>query len=125
MLVGGATIIIIFAIVITAAVQGTSGQAFSKIITVGPVWTTDAWSCISTSDFIIHATLRSNGPGNQIAIDISDKGTQSLYTLESGQLETFSIGSPPGAITITRTGPITGFITMQTASNADAKCIPM
>jgi len=36
MLVGAATVIIVFAIVITAAVQGPQEKAFSQIITVEP-----------------------------------------------------------------------------------------
>jgi len=125
MLIGGATVIIVFAIVITAAVQGQSGQAFSQIITVGPVWSTDAWSCTSDADFMIHAALRSGVPGNQISISMPTIGTQSLITLESGKLEAFSIGSPAGTIKITRTGITTGFITLQTTSDATASCRPV
>jgi len=112
MLVGGATVIIVFAIVITAAVQGPSGEAFSQIITVGPLWSTDAWSCTSDADFMIHGALRASVPGNQISISMPRIGTQSLYTLDSEKLETFSIGSPAGTIIITRTGVVTGFITL-------------
>ena len=39
LLVSVSTAIIIFAIVITATVQGPPEKAFSQVITVGPVWT--------------------------------------------------------------------------------------
>jgi len=125
MLIGASTIIIIFAIAISGVLQGTSSQSFSQIITVGPVWSTDVWSCTSSDNFVVHGALRSPGPGNQIAIDITGAGTQSLYTLEPGQIETFSVGSSSGTIKITRTGPITGFLTMQTISGATAGCTPI
>jgi len=125
LLVGGATVIIVFAIVITATVQGQSGQAFSQVITAGPIWSTDAWSCTSDADFMIHGALRANGPTNQISISMPTMGTQSLYALDQQKLETFSIGSPGGTVIITRTGQITGFITLQTASDATASCMPV
>lgn len=121
-LVGASTVIIIFAIVISAIVLSSSAQASSQIITVGPIWTTDAWTCTSDADFMIYATLRSPNVGSQISINISSSGTQSLYTLDQGKLETFSVGGPPGSSTITRTGTVTGFITMQTISGATASC---
>ena len=74
-------------------------------------------------DFMIYGSLRALGDGNQIAIAITGIGTQSLYELDSGQLETFSVGaSADNTIVITRTGTITGFITMQTTSDASAGC---
>jgi len=121
-LVGASTIIIIFAIVITAAVQGPPGTTFSQVITVGPVWNTDTWSCTSDANFMIYGTFRALGDDAQIAISILGVGSQSLYELDSGQLETFSVGSAPGTITVTRTGIITGFITLQTTSDATASC---
>ncbi len=121
-LVGASTVILIFVIVITAAVQGSSSQTFSQIILVGPLWTTDAWTCTSDADFMIYGTLRTPDVGSQISINISSGGTQSLFTLDQGKLETFSVGSPPGTVIITRTGTVTGFITMQTTSIATASC---
>jgi len=122
-LVAASTVIIIFAIAIAAAVQGSPGNSFSQVITVGPIWNTDSWTCTSDNDFMIYGSLRALGDGNQIAIAITGSGTQSFYELDSGQLETFSVGSPAGgAIVITRTGTITGFITMQTTSDASASC---
>ena len=123
LLAAAAVVIILFAIAITAVVQGSPSPTFSQIITVGPVWNSDVWSCTSDADFIVHGTLRGIGENPQLTISISDVGTQSLYTLESGKMETFSIGSDAGdTITLTRTGTITGFITMQTTSDATAAC---
>ena len=123
MLVGGAVVIIVFAIAIAAVLQGSSASSFSQVVTVGPVWNGDVWSCTSNSDFMIHAVLRSTGE-SQLAINIPDLGTQSLYTLEPGQMETFSIGAKAdNTITITRTETITGFITLQTASDTNAGCV--
>ena len=120
-------IIIIFAIVITASVQSQTPKkeaSFSKIITVGPVWTSDTWACTSDKDFVVHGALRGLN-GSQLEISISDLGTQSLYTLDAGKLETFSIGAAGGhAMSITRTiAPITGWLTLQTESDANASCI--
>jgi len=122
-LVGASTIIIIFAVVITAAVQGSPENKFFQVITVGPVWNSDAWSCTSDEDFMIHGTLRSLGQGNTLKLGITAAGTQSLYELDPNQLETFSIGVPADqTIVITRTGIVTGFITMQTGTDAKASC---
>ena len=89
---------------------------------VGPVWDGDSWTCVSNSDFMVHGTLR--GIGNaQLTISIQDIGTQSLYTFNTGEMETFSIGSTAGKnVIITRTGTVTGFITLQTAADATASC---
>jgi len=123
LLVGAATVIIVFAIVITAVVQGTPEKAFSQIITVGPVWSTDTWVCTSDANFMVHAALRGLA-GNQISINVSGIGTQSLYTLEATQMAPFSIGADADrSIIITRTGTVSGFITLQTTSDAFASCI--
>ena len=119
-LIGGIAAILI-------AIGATVGEekSFSQVFTVGPVWATDSWLCTSNEDYIIHGTLRGLA-GSQIEIDVSDVGTQSLYTLEPGQLESFSIGATgEQQITITRTGTVTGFITMQTVSGAEANCISL
>ena len=120
-------VIIIFAIIITASVQSQTQKeeaSFSKIITVGPVWSSDNWACTSDKDFIVHGVLRGLN-GSQLEISISDLGTQSLYTPDPGKLETFSVGAPGGhTISITRTiAPITGWLTLQTESDANANCI--
>jgi len=122
-LVGGATAIILFAIAISASLQGPDTEPFSKLITVGPVWgDSDSWTCVSDSDFMVHGTLR--GLGNaQLTISIQDVGTQSLYIINTGEMEAFSVGSTAGKkVIITRTGTVTGFITLQTAADATASC---
>ncbi len=118
-----AVVIIVIAIAVTAAVQGTPEKAFSQIITVGPVWPTDTWTCTSDANFLIHATLRGAETTPQIKISVQGSGTQSLYTLNVGELESFSVGSPAEkSIIIERTGTVTGFITLQTTSDATASC---
>jgi len=121
-LVASSTIIIIITIAITATVSAQTNQTFSQIITVGPVWSSDAWTCTSDADFIIHGTLRGID-NSQIEIQIEGVGTQSLYTLNPGELESFSIGSTSNhVVNITRTGTVTGFLTLQTMSGAEASC---
>jgi len=122
--IAAAVVIIVIAIGIASAVQGTPDKAMSQIITVGPVWNTDAWECISDADFVVHATLRGIGDSPQIEINVQDHGSQSFYSLNIGESETFSVGNQADkTITITRTGTITGFITLQTTSDAQASCI--
>jgi len=116
-------VIIVIAIGISAAMQGTPEKPFSQIITVGPVWATDTWQCTSDDNFMVHTTLRGIGTTPQLQITVSGSGTQSFYDLNVGQLESFSVGSPAdGIIIITRTGTVTGFITLQTTSDANASC---
>jgi len=121
-LVGSATVIILFGIAISATLQGPDTEPFSKVITVGPVWVSDSWNCVSDSDFMVHGALR--GLGNaQLTISIQDAGTQSLYIINTGEMETFSVGNTAGnSVIITRTGTVTGFITLQTAGDATARC---
>lgn len=121
--IAGAVVVIIFAVAITAVIQGPSEKAFSQIITVGPVWQSDTWICTSDANFLVHGTLRSL-QGATLSISISDLGTQSLYSLNAGQIETFSVGSTAGhTMTITGTGAtVTGWITLQTTSDATASC---
>lgn len=84
--------------------QGPAEKPLSQIITVGPVWNSNSWSCTSDADFMVYGTLRSLR-GATLSISISDLGTQSLYSLNAGQIETFSVGSPAGhTMTITGTG---------------------
>ena len=123
-----AVIVVIFAIVITATYQtqvilsDMPEKPFSKIITVGPVWEKTIWSCTSDKDFIVHGTLRGL-QGAQIAINISDLGTQSLYSFDPERMESFSVGSPAGHnMIITRTGTVSGWLTLQTISDATASC---
>ncbi|MCH8860718.1 MAG: hypothetical protein IH843_06250, partial [Thaumarchaeota archaeon] len=95
----------------------------SQIITVGPVWSTNTWTCISDANFLIHGTLRGTGTLPQIKISVQDSGTQSFYTLNPNELQSFSVGSlAEKSITIERTGTVTGFVTLQTTSDATASC---
>jgi len=120
-----AVVIIVIAIAITAAVQGTPEKPFSQVITVGPVWNTDAWECTSDQNFMLYGTLRGIETNPQIQISVSSSGTQSFYNLNIGEMESFSVGGPADdIITITRSGAVTGFITLQTSSDATASCTP-
>jgi len=121
--IAAAVIIIVFAIAIASAVQGTPDKAMSQIITAGPVWNADSWVCTSDADFIVHATLRGIGESPLIQIEIEDHGSQSFYSLNTAESETFSIGNQADkTITITRTGTVTGYLTLQTTSDAIAGC---
>lgn len=121
-LIAGSVIVIIFTVVIVAVLQESVDPEFSQIITVGPVWKGHVWTCTSSSDFLIHSVLRGLGD-SEIAIYVSGSGTQSLYSLSPGEMESFSIGGPADhTIKITRTGSVSGFITLQTAPDAEAKC---
>jgi len=123
--IAAAVVIIVIAIGIAAAVQGTTAQPMSQIITVGPVWSTDAWTCTSDSDFVVHAVLRGLGtdPLPQIKILVGGHGTQSFYSMANSESVSFSVGNQADkAIIITRTGTVTGFLTLQTTSDAIASC---
>ena len=114
--------VIISTIVIVDISRGPTEKTLSKIVTVGPLWPSNSWSCTSDADFIVHGVLRGL-QGAQIEIAISGLGSQSLYTFDAGKMESFSVGSPAGHVmSITRTGTVTGWITLQTASGATANC---
>ena len=126
-----AVAVIIFAIVISISYQtqillseNSNTPSFSQVITVGPVWKTTSWTCTSDKDFIVHGILRGIG-SSQFSINVSEQGTQSLYTLlYDGQPESFSVGNKANQdITITRVGFVSGFLTLQTSSDAKASCI--
>jgi hypothetical protein len=124
--IAAAVVIIVISIGIASAVQGIPDKPMSQIITVGPVWNTDAWACTSDADFVVHAALRGIGadPLPLIAISVQDHGTQSLYSMDNSESVAFSVGNQADkTITITRTGTVTGFLTLQTTSNAQASCI--
>jgi hypothetical protein len=121
-LIIGITGIILVAIIVPFALLNPDSKSFSKVITVGPVWESDSWICVSDSDFMIYGTLRGLG-NSQLEIFIENVGTQSLFALNPGEMETFSVGSMAGYdIIITRTGTVTGFITLQTSADATASC---
>jgi len=118
----GIIVIILLAILIPATFLTLNDESFSKMITVGPLWESDSWTCVSDSDFMVYGTLRGL-ENSQLEIFIENVGTQSLYSLNPGEMETFSLGSTAGnEIIITRTGTITGFITLQTSADATASC---
>ena len=124
LLISAATIVIVFAIVITAVVQGAPDIPFSQVITAGPVWPADAWICTSTADFIVHNTLIAYGDGGTIQIFVSGLGTQPNFKLEPLVMQSFSVGGPGGSSVIIQrnSGVVTGFLTMQTTSDAVASC---
>jgi len=115
-------VLIILLVIIIPVILLTNTEPFSQIITVGPIWESNSWICVSDSDFIVHGTLRGL-ENSQLEIFIENVGTQSLYTINPGEMETFSIGSSAGNdVIITRTGTVTGFITLQTSADATASC---
>ena len=123
MLVAGAVIIVIFAIVIVAIVQDNQEKPSEEIVTVGPVWNGPTWTCTSDSDYIVYGTLRSPQIA-QLAISISGLGSQSFYTLDPGKMESFTVGSPSNhTMTIAATGTISGWFTLQTSHGAKASCM--
>jgi len=122
--VSAATLIIIFTIVITAAVQGENEKSFSQISTAGPVWKSNAWICTSDAEFMVHAALIAYEEPNRLTITISSRGSQPDFQLGLLELESFSVGAKSGdIITITRSGIISGYITLQTLSGATAGCV--
>ena len=124
--IAAAVVIIVIAIAVSAVVQGSPANTMSQIITVGPVWSTDAWRCTSDADFVVDAMVRGIGadPLPQIAVSVSSHGTQSFYSMDNSESVSFSVGNQADkTITITRTGSVTGFLTLQTTSDAQASCI--
>jgi len=121
-MLGGIAVILI---AIGASSASEEEKSFSQILSVGPIWTTDSWLCTSDEDFMVYGAIRGLA-GSLLEIDISEIGIQSLYVLEAGQLESFSVGAPGGQqILITKTGIASGFITIQTISGAEANCVPV
>jgi len=129
-LVSAATIVIIFAIVITATVQNSTVQgttdekAFSQVITAGPVWPTNGWVCTSDADYVVDAILVSYGnTPSYLEIQISGQGGQPDFEFTPFKMETFSVGGPARSfMTISSIGEISGYLTLQTLSNANASC---
>ncbi len=124
-LVATSTIIIIFAIAIATGVQSPTEKSFSQVITVGPVWTTNSWVCTSTSEYIVHGVLISYGNSTStLSIAISGIGNQPDFEFTPLKMESFSLGAPAGSsMTISSFGTITGYLTLQTMSDAEAICI--
>ena len=124
-LVGAAVIIIVFAIVITAAAQGTPETPFSQIITVGPVWHSGTWICTSTEEFMVHGVLIAYEASSGLEINVSGVGNQPDFIFQLREMKTFSLGgTADSSIRFTTTsGSITGFLTLQTSSDATADCV--
>jgi len=115
-------VMIILLVIMIPVILLTNTEPFSQIITVGPIWESDSWICVSDSDFMVHGALRGL-ENSQLEIFIENVGTQSLYSLNPSEMETFSVGSSAGnEVIITRTGTVTGFITLQTSTDATASC---
>ncbi len=118
----GSTAIIIAAVAIITSVSDSSNDDFSQILTIGPVWNDSGWRCTSDKDFVVHATIRGLRD-SQLAIRVSNLGTQSLYDFSPGEFESFTVGANGGeAITLIRTGVVSGWVTLQTTSDAMASC---
>ena len=115
-------VVIVFAIAITAQLQGRPEKPFSQILTYGPVWDGTKWTCVSDKDFLIHGTIR--GLNNaMVAITIQGVGTQSLYSLDFGKMQSFTVGSSAAhAMIIERNNTVSGWFTLQTESDAKASC---
>jgi len=124
-LVSAATVIIIFAIVITAAVQGPP-ETFSQVIIVGPVWPSNVWTCTSDANYMVNAVLNTYGnTTSYLTITVSGQGSQPDFAFTPLKMETFSVGGPADStMTISSIGIITGYITLQTMSDAVASCRP-
>jgi len=123
--IAAAVVIIVIAIGVSAAVQDSTDKSMSQVLTVGPIWNTDAWSCTSDADFVVHAVLRGIGvnPLPELKILVEGQGTQSLFSMENSQANTFTVGNVADkAIVITKTGLVTGFLTLQTSADAIASC---
>jgi len=121
--VSAATVIIVFTIVITASIQSSTLSTFSQVITVGPVWTGVGWICTSDADYMLHATLIAYSEDNELTIIHTARGSQPDFELTPLEMQSFSIGGrADSSITISRSGTITGYITLQTTSGATASC---
>ena len=100
--IAAAVVIIVIAIGIAAAVQGTTDRPMSQIVTVGPVWPTDAWKCTSDSDFVVHAAIRGLGPDPVPMIEIfvaglwvgTDGSAIKIWTITGHETEQLFQGHP-------------------------------
>ena len=123
--VGVAIILVAIGVSTTLQLQPQPKSDLLQVISVGPIWNTNSWTCTSDSDFVVNGALRGL-TGSLLEINISNVGAQSLFSLDEGKLESFTVGAEGGNyITITRTGILTGFLTMQTESDALASCEPI
>ena|SRR5579864_3988549 len=121
-LIASVLIVAVFTIVTTSLLQPKS-ESFSQILTFGPLWNNgNTWTCTSDASYLVHGALRGI-QNSQIAISIPNMGTQSLYQLDDSHLQSFTVGGMAGhSLIITKTGAVTGWITLQTMSGAKANC---
>jgi hypothetical protein len=121
-LIASVLIIAGFAIVTSALLQPKS-ESFSQILTFGPLWNNgNNWTCTSDASYLVHGALRGL-LNSQIAISMPSMGSQSLYQLDAEHLQSFTVGGQAGhSVIITKTGTVTGWITLQTMSGAKANC---
>jgi len=114
--------IVVLAIVITSLLQ-PKPESFSQILTFGPLWNNgNNWTCTSDAGYLIHGALR-GVQNSKVAISMPGIGTQSLYQLDDSHLQSFTVGGKADhSMIITRTGIVTGWITLQTMSGAKANC---
>jgi len=62
-------------------------------------------------------------PLPRIQVLVEGHGTQSFYSMDNSESVSFSVGNQADqVIIITRTGTVTGFLTLQTTSDAIASC---
>ena len=61
LLIATAVVIILIGITVTgiliiSSMSDTANQPnpFSKVVSVGPVWNSDSWTCFSDRDFVVH-----------------------------------------------------------------------
>ena len=71
----------------------------------------------------MHATLIAYSEDNMLTIFQNTQGTQPDFRLTPLEIQSFTVGGTADSFTtITRSGEISGFITLQTTSGATASC---
>ena len=88
------------------------------------MWSTDTWLCTSNVEFMLHGVLISYADDAGLEIFVSGTGSQPDFLFQPREMKSFSIGGPAdSSIRLTRTsGIITGFLTLQTTTDAIASC---
>ena len=52
------TIVIVVSAVAVLLSMQENEKTFSQIITVGPIWTSNTWSCTSNENYLVYGALR-------------------------------------------------------------------